>query len=487
MLATTLVTIGAVLGVLAPTDASADEPVPPTISNVFVSPSSVQYEGGTVTVSANLESPAGIANASYSVYLANGGAAYASMTESPAGSGSWSGDVAIPTNYEFNAVSHSLEMYVEGNDGGSTQEFVGSIDQEGQPQFDQAPYVSVSMVEPQSLSSDGGQVTIRASASDDRSVSEVYATVTGPEGTSTVYLSPIFGDEWEGTFDAPANPSRLAGVSYSTSATALDDIGQSSSADGPSIYVAPLENQPPIVANPSVTPNSLPATGGDVTIRADVTDSDGSVQDVTAFVLAPEGGYTPVPMTHSGVGDSYEGIWTAPPNHAEPAAEYSVLVTALDNEGAPGEADAGTVTVEGTPPFDERPDVFDPSVTPTSLPAAGGQITIEASASDDRAISEVYAVVTSVDGATVGADGRHQLLALPGRLHGAGQHPVLAGHLPRRGVRPRRHRPAGHRAGRPSDPRSPCRPAAGDRRLFTDPEVGTGGRWTGHHPDLGDR
>ena len=393
--------LGATVGALQPTSAGADDPVPPTIQAVYAEPSNLAWDGGLVTVYASLDSPAGIANASFGIYLANGGTAYATMTESSPGSNLWSGGVVLGPNYEVYGVNHNVEISVMGNDGGYTQEFVTSLTQDGQPQFDQAPYVQVDSVDPTSLSSAGGQVLIRASATDDRAVSEVYATVTGPAGSSVVYMSPYSGDQWEGTLDVPANTSHDSGVSYTVQATALDDIGQYSTADGPSIYVAPVENQPPTVANPSVTPTSLPATGGDVTIRADVTDADGSVQDVTAFVLAPEGGFTPVPMTQASVGAPYEGIWTAPANTGEPVAEYAVLITAIDNEGAPGEADAGSVTVDGTPPFDEAPDVFDPSVTPTSLPAAGGQITIEASATDDRAISEVYAVITSPAGSAV--------------------------------------------------------------------------------------
>ena len=156
-------------------------------------------------------------------------------------------------------------------------------------------------------------------------------------------------------------------------------------------------NQPPVVTNPSLTPTSLPVTGGDVTIRADVTDADGSVANVTAFVLSPGGGFIPVPMTQPAAGAPYEGMWTAPANTGESAAEYPVLVTALDNEDEPGEAPAGSVTVAGT---NQPPELGTPSVRPRSLPTAGGPVTIRVRATDDRAVTSVFALITRPNGAT---------------------------------------------------------------------------------------
>ena len=53
----------------------------------------------------------------------------------------------------------------------------------------------------------------------------------------------------------------------------------------------------------------------------------------------------------------------------------------------------------GTPPFDETPIVWDPSVTPTSLPTGGGAVTLAVSAWDLRGISEAYASISGPAGA----------------------------------------------------------------------------------------
>ncbi len=307
----------------------------------------------------------------------------------------------IPSNSSNDPINHNVDMSATGNDGGSALEIVGSIDQDGQIEFDQAPNVSITSVTPTELASEGGDVTIQANADDDHSVSEVYVTLTGSDGSSTVVnLAGISAQGWEGTFSAPANTSRTNPVTYATQATALDDAGQSGFSDGPQIYVAPVPNHEPVLTNASVTPTALPAAGGEVTIRTDATDPDGSVAGVQAFITHPDGSVTTLTMTQPSDGAPYETTWTAPANTAEDPAEHVVSITAVDAEGASGAAEAGSVTVDGVPPFDELPDVFDSSLTPTSLPVGGGQVTIAASATDDRSVSEVYAVVTAPDGAT---------------------------------------------------------------------------------------
>ena len=93
--------------------------------------------------------------------------------------------------------------------------------------------------------------------------------------------------------------------------------------------------------------------------------------------------------------------WDAPPNTSPDDAVYTVEVAVLDSVGQSDIEPAGDITVAGTPPFDEAPDVFDPTLEPSSLPSAGGPVDISASATDDRAISEVYATITSADGTEV--------------------------------------------------------------------------------------
>ena len=383
-------------------DPNVPELETPVISNVVINPSSVEANGGTVTISATITSSVGIAEAGFTVNLFSGGQAGAAMTRTAPGSDVWSGDIAIPANFSNDPINHGVDMSATGNDGGNVLEIVGSIDQAGQPQFDEAPNVGINSVTPTDLGSEGGDVLFSVSASDDHAVSEVYVSLFGSDGsTTTVHLAGVSSLNWEGTFTAPANTSRTAPVTYATQATALDDAGQSAFSDGPQITVAPVPNQEPVVSNPSVTPVSLPPAGGEVTIRADAMDPDGSLTDVHADITHPDGSITSLTMNQPSVDAPYEVVWTAPANNdTDSPKEHVVTVVAVDDEGASGFAEAGSVTVDGPPPFDELPDVFDSLLTPTTLPAGGGEVSVEASATDDRAMSEVYAVVTAPDGTT---------------------------------------------------------------------------------------
>jgi hypothetical protein len=140
--------------------------------------------------------------------------------------------------------------------GNSTWEGGGGITVDAAPQFDERPIVSDPLVTPRNLPSGGGASTIRVTASDDRSISEVYATVTRPDGSTTnVPLEGVSSSEFEGVFTAPANVGTTA-AQYAIEVTALDDIGQSASADAGLVTVAAAP-PPPSLAKLTVNPGWL--------------------------------------------------------------------------------------------------------------------------------------------------------------------------------------------------------------------------------------
>ena len=229
------------LAALVPAAAMADDPQPVVISGFVANPSALPPAGGTVTLSAVITSPAGIAHAALSVFLADGGLTGTDLALTDADTNTWSGQVAIPGNASNEPVSHTVEILAQGNDGGSAQEIVGNIDVAGQPVFDQAPDVFDPVLDPVSLPASGGAVTIRASASDDRSVSEVNAVVSGAGGTTwQVPMDPVSSSRFEGTWDAPPNPSATQSATYSVEVTALDDIGQPGSVEAGTVTVRPV-------------------------------------------------------------------------------------------------------------------------------------------------------------------------------------------------------------------------------------------------------
>ena len=91
---------------------------------------------------------------------------------------------------------------------------------------------------PQTLPSTGGQITIAATATDDRAVSYVYANVTDPAGNATsVDLDAISSSRFEGVYTLPANTTTSA-ANYAITVIAQDDIGQEGYEDAGVVSVA---------------------------------------------------------------------------------------------------------------------------------------------------------------------------------------------------------------------------------------------------------
>jgi hypothetical protein len=104
----------------------------------------------------------------------------------------------------------------------------------------------------------------------------------------------------------------------------------------------------------AITPLGWSSTGGNVTIRADVTASKG-VNIVQAQVTLPDGTKSPVPMALKS-GSTYEGTYAAPLNSSKTAKTYQVKVTASDLSGATADSSQFVFQVPGMdgpppPPF----------------------------------------------------------------------------------------------------------------------------------------
>lgn len=229
------------VGLLAAPDRSAaDEPGednPPVISNGILTPGIVSFEGGAVSIGADVTDDFGLSSV-YAEVIGSDGTFFGTAMN-PTGGNSYSASVDIPANFSEGENSYSVYVSASDTNGGFTSELIGEIQVPPPPQFDEAPYVSDPSVQPRLLPAAGGPVTIQVSASDNRSVSEVYATVTLAGGVSTqVQLEPISSSRFEGVFTAPPNVGTTA-AQYGIEITALDDIGQPGSLDAGSVTVDP--------------------------------------------------------------------------------------------------------------------------------------------------------------------------------------------------------------------------------------------------------
>lgn len=186
---------------------------------------------------------------------------------------------------------------------------------------------------------------------------------------------------------------RMAAVLVALLAALVAMPDRSGAADGPG------EDTPPIVSNGVIDPSSLPYLGGSVTISADAVDDVG-VTMMYADVMGSDGSGQSVQLIQSGE-QTYTGMVSIGPNFTDSPMSYAVSVQASDTNGATDTVTIGEIQVDAAPQFDEPPTVWDPSVEPRELPAAGGVVTIEANASDLRGISEALAAITLPDGGSV--------------------------------------------------------------------------------------
>ncbi len=209
---------------------------PPVIQGGSVTPSSAPWQGDQVTITVDAIDDFGITMAYADVTNSNG--FRESIQLIPSGLTSFTGVALIPPNLSDQPLTYGVEVTVTDQNGGFDTEVIGDIQVDAQPQFDEVPAVSDPAVTPRELPSGSGPVTISATATDNRSIASVAATVGLPGGgTTEVPLEAISSSRFEGTYTPPANTGTTA-ARYAISITASDDIGQTASVDAGEVVVA---------------------------------------------------------------------------------------------------------------------------------------------------------------------------------------------------------------------------------------------------------
>ena len=160
------------------------------------------------------------------------------------------------------------------------------------------------------------------------------------------------------------------------------------------------EDTGPLVHLAQVTPSTFTSEGGTAVVTTEVEDDCG-IQQVYAEVSSTEGAYWGFQMlpfeninSHSIV---YRAEFQVVPNYQEWPVSYQVTISAEDTNGTFAEAYAGESEVAAAPQFDEAPYVSEASLSPRVVGSAGGQVRIDADASDNRGLGNVFAIVTLPD------------------------------------------------------------------------------------------
>jgi hypothetical protein len=205
--------------------AEEEDTTPPVITNGVLSPSTLPSSGGNSQISVDIIDESGIQNTTAQVYGSDGSYQAISLYQ---GSGdTYYGTLEAPANYSEGTVSYGVEVQAYDLFNNYNSSAIGEVQVEGQPQFDEAPWISMTELWPQFLPAEGGTVTISAEAGDNRGLSAVYATITPVSGgaTTEVGLNGVSSSRFEGSYAVPANTGPLA-AEYLVEVVVQDDIGQ---------------------------------------------------------------------------------------------------------------------------------------------------------------------------------------------------------------------------------------------------------------------
>lgn len=224
------------------------EDTPPQILFGSVTPSSLPSSGGNVQIQVEIVDDVGIYMTSAQVYGSDGSFQAIQLYEGF--SHNYFGTLEVPENTSEGTISYSVEVQAYDSHNAYVNSTIGEVQVEGRPQFDEAPWVTTTEMYPSVLPAEGGPVTIRAEAGDNRGLAGIYALVTGPGGTSTeVAMYALDSSHFEGTFNAPAN-SGSAAAEYVVEVIAQDDIGQEGRASAGIVTVEAPPPPPPPAEEP---------------------------------------------------------------------------------------------------------------------------------------------------------------------------------------------------------------------------------------------
>jgi hypothetical protein len=222
------------------TAAACGESAPPQVKSADVTPHALPWEGGTITLTAEVESDCGVEV--YAEVSTSEGLQW-SFQVLPTGDlnsdlRTYKAEIAAPPNYQEYSFGYQFTVRALDDFEGGTEAYWGETEVAPTPQFDEAPYVSNATVTPSSLGSEGGWVTISADISDNRSVTYAFANVMLQNETlKEVPLEPVSSSHFVGYYKAPANYGTTA-QKYPVTVYGEDDVGQQRSDSAGTFSVA---------------------------------------------------------------------------------------------------------------------------------------------------------------------------------------------------------------------------------------------------------
>ncbi len=214
----------------------------PLVSEATLTPGSLPYGGGPAVVTARVEDDCGIQQVYAEVFSTEAASFGVQMLPYEVISGTavvYRGEFQVPANFQEWEVGYQANVSAEDTNGAFAEAYAGELDVAGVPQFDEAPYVNEAVATPTVWGAWGGATKVSVEASDTRSLANVYAIVTNPDGSETeLPLEATSFSRFEGVLNVPANFTAAA-QAYSIEAFAEDDIGQTTGASAGTVIVEP--------------------------------------------------------------------------------------------------------------------------------------------------------------------------------------------------------------------------------------------------------
>ena len=159
----------------------------------------------------------------------------------------------------------------------------------------------------------------------------------------------------------------------------------------------------PVITNATITPATLPVTGGVMTISATVTDSSSQAINSVTANIAHIGN---VSLYNGGVGNVYTANVASGGNNTGIAPIiYTASITATDVQPVSTSVSA---TGQTTQAYDDTPpQIANAVISPVALPFTGGVITVSATVTDPngRAINSVDANIAYIGDITLSNGG----------------------------------------------------------------------------------
>lgn len=176
-----------------------------------------------------------------------------------------------------------------------------------------------------------------------------------------------------------------AGEGYTLAAST---VGLSGTTSMP-FNITSSETTPPTLESPTLQPTVLSIEGGVVRMSVRATDS-GGVQSVWAEVTKPDSSQQTINLSLQS-GNTYAGTFNAPANPTGSGQTYTVTFFARDaasNQAGPTNPVEFSVALGDAPPV-----ISNPNLSRTTLSSKGGKVTLSAVISDDKGVTEAWALI----------------------------------------------------------------------------------------------